>query len=418
MNTPEQLENNLNRITPQTSSVIQRPQRTWAIVLVVVLVAVLGGGGAWAYKQYLNPPEKKIEKALQQMAQVRSFAYNGTVTFFPSPDAKYKEYVNMAAPQAGGQGVEQLEVKFNGAWEGREKENNKWLASFLIATVPGKNLAIGFEMRAINNIFYTQLTNDTKIPFNVSPYTNKWVKLDAGGYLQKFGLNAAALASGTADNKPTLDDIRNEKVKEMVQHANLITINSVSSRKIGAESFYVYNVTLQKENLRQLIWDIAAYENTTVTQRQKDSIEQSLAMLQEATGEVMVGKKDDMLRRITALITTTKQEKVELDIAFADFNKPVTVVEPVNAFSVEAVVEQLVTGLIQGSSTSSGMPNFYFGAMPTEAPRDDWDQDGITDDMEKIYGTHPGKADTDGDGVKDLDEIKKGDNPNGPGKMP
>lgn len=41
----------------------------------------------------------------------------------------------------------------------------------------------------------------------------------------------------------------------------------------------------------------------------------------------------------------------------------------------------------------------------------DTDQDGLPDYMEKIFGTDPGKVDTDGDGYGDLAEIKNGYNP-------
>ncbi len=36
----------------------------------------------------------------------------------------------------------------------------------------------------------------------------------------------------------------------------------------------------------------------------------------------------------------------------------------------------------------------------------DTDQDGLSDDEEKKYGTNPNNPDTDGDGIPDVDEIK------------
>ena len=47
----------------------------------------------------------------------------------------------------------------------------------------------------------------------------------------------------------------------------------------------------------------------------------------------------------------------------------------------------------------------------------DSDNDGLSDDMEKVYGTDPNKADTDGDGYNDGDEVNGGFNPNGAGKL-
>lgn len=56
-----------------------------------------------------------------------------------------------------------------------------------------------------------------------------------------------------------------------------------------------------------------------------------------------------------------------------------------------------------------------YGTDPKKA---DTDGDGITDKDEiTIYHTNPLKADTDGDGVKDGEEVRRGTNPNGPGKL-
>ena len=47
----------------------------------------------------------------------------------------------------------------------------------------------------------------------------------------------------------------------------------------------------------------------------------------------------------------------------------------------------------------------------------DSDEDGLPDDMEKRFGTDPSKADTDGDGYNDGEEIKNGHNPLGKEKF-
>ncbi|PJA86736.1 MAG: hypothetical protein CO141_03145 [Candidatus Moranbacteria bacterium CG_4_9_14_3_um_filter_42_9] len=41
----------------------------------------------------------------------------------------------------------------------------------------------------------------------------------------------------------------------------------------------------------------------------------------------------------------------------------------------------------------------------------DMDNDGLTDEQEKVYGTDPTKQDTDGDGFKDGEEIANGYDP-------
>ncbi len=56
--------------------------------------------------------------------------------------------------------------------------------------------------------------------------------------------------------------------------------------------------------------------------------------------------------------------------------------------------------------------------LGTDLNNPDIDGDGLLDgDEVKFYKTNPLKADTDGDGFKDGYEVRRGYNPNGPGKL-
>jgi LPXTG-site transpeptidase (sortase) family protein len=48
--------------------------------------------------------------------------------------------------------------------------------------------------------------------------------------------------------------------------------------------------------------------------------------------------------------------------------------------------------------------------------QDDFDNDGLDNDLEAMHGTDPNKADTDGDGYSDFEEIKNGYDPVAPGQ--
>jgi hypothetical protein len=47
----------------------------------------------------------------------------------------------------------------------------------------------------------------------------------------------------------------------------------------------------------------------------------------------------------------------------------------------------------------------------------DTDDDGLTDELETLFGTDPANPDTDGDGYKDGEEVENGYNPLGEGKL-
>jgi hypothetical protein len=91
------------------------------------------------------------------------------------------------------------------------------------------------------------------------------------------------------------------------------------------------------------------------------------------------------------------------------------------------------------ATTTPGQSDTITPAIP--APTIDTDNDGLTDEEEKVYGTNPAALDTDADGLSDYEEIKiyktnpllpdtdgdsyldgaevkNGYNPNGAGKLP
>ena len=69
------------------------------------------------------------------------------------------------------------------------------------------------------------------------------------------------------------------------------------------------------------------------------------------------------------------------------------------------------------SSTSTNAVAASLSTATGSTSSSDPDNDRLTNDQEKVFGTDPLNSDTDGDGVKDGDEVLRGTNPNGPGNL-
>ena len=90
------------------------------------------------------------------------------------------------------------------------------------------------------------------------------------------------------------------------------------------------------------------------------------------------------------------------------------------AEEIDNVVNQPIQPTVNQpvDSDQDGLTDEEEAALGTNSGDPDSDQDGLTDREEaKVYGTDPLKADTDGDGYPDGQEVKNGFNPKGPGKL-
>ena len=124
MENTDSMQNPVMPVTPAPAPV-QKPQKTLLIVAGLVVVAALAAGGVWAYNRYAEPAEKKIFTAVEKMAEANSFTYAGTIHVFPSESSAYNNYLDLAASQTGGRASKEFDLSFNGAWEGKTKENKK-----------------------------------------------------------------------------------------------------------------------------------------------------------------------------------------------------------------------------------------------------------------------------------------------------
>lgn len=90
------------------------------------------------------------------------------------------------------------------------------------------------------------------------------------------------------------------------------------------------------------------------------------------------------------------------------------------------IVPEVINGPVSGlegelpSTPRVSLPGFdgtQINAQDMEKFKVDSDNDGLPDYLEPFYGTDPGNPDTDKDGFKDGEEVEKGYNPAGEGKL-
>lgn len=146
--------------------------------------------------------------------------------------------------------------------------------------------------------------------------------------------------------------------------------------------------------------------STALSQDQKDKA----ATLLEELAKRPVDSDSDGLSDVREAELGTDSKKQDTDGDWLSdgeeiFLKKTDPLKPDSRASVGGPVETLSPSMPATTSTS----------VPA-SPDPDSDSDGLTTLQEQQLGTDPNKADTDGDGFNDGDEVKAGYNPLGPGK--
>ncbi|MBI5794411.1 hypothetical protein HZA87_05030 [Candidatus Uhrbacteria bacterium] len=138
--------------------------------------------------------------------------------------------------------------------------------------------------------------------------------------------------------------------------------------------------------------------------------------LADLTLRFWIGTKDHLLYRVQAA-----DELLDARIEFSAFNEPFDQDVPARVITFQEILSATLP-------ESHGLARLSGGAqlvsesnarLPVTAIQEsnDQDGDGLDDILEAFYGTDRSRADTDGDGVSDGDEVHAGDNPRGRGSL-
>ncbi len=409
----------------QNSSSPVKTSKKLIALIISAIVGVVIGGSVFGYFYYFQSPERIVQKMSEKMLEVKSLEYVGQVM------AKIKTNDVSVFKQSG-----KFLIDFSGKLDSRNLNNPKGMFKFDINTdiLPQ---GFGFEARTIKNVIYFRLTNAPNLGFfDLSFLRNQWIKIDPEAIKENFKLKELEEQLGKIQKEQELSLKQIEKIKRVVSHAEIFkVIKKLPKEKIDGIDTYHYEFILDKEKIMQLFMEINKIirNKSSVEKEFQQEINEASKEIKALTGEVWIGKKDLLLHKILLKISFGKNveeaEGVEsgnviIITQFKNYNKPMQIDIPASAKPIEEILGKLFKGLFGG-----GMMNFK-GLIPQmpgqqlyqlpEGSVDfskDSDNDGLADELEKIYGTDLNNPDTDGDGFKDGEEVKNGYNPKGPGKL-
>lgn len=138
---------------------------------------------------------------------------------------------------------------------------------------------------------------------------------------------------------------------------------------------------------------------------------QIVPAMEAIVADVWVTRRGYALRRVSFPFHVTDPNsgadvRGTADLRWSGWNGPVTVEQPTDAVPIAELLGPFLRG--RGSTVLT----------PDGAAALDADHDGLTNTLERVYGSDPARSDTDGDGYDDGAEVENGYSPIGTGRLP
>ncbi|MFA6098404.1 MAG: hypothetical protein WCV50_00795 [Patescibacteria group bacterium] len=244
-----------------------------------------------------------------------------------------------------------------------------------------------FESRSSDKYNFLRVTEVPAIPYlDLTAIKNKWYEYSQ---IKKFSEYNDMMLSA----------------KSLISVTSFFNrLNRLPDEYINGSMVYHYETTIDVEGLN------GAYAYLKSKYQLKQNI--NFDKLADFKFELWIGKSNKRLYQMKA-----EYEKDSSLIYFlmqnSDFNSKVTIEEPTLAYGSHDFSVDLF-----GKTNFLDLPLFgYLINLDMTKFLADLDQDGLYSGWEKIFGTDPLKADTDGDDFIDGPEIMNGYNPTGKGKL-
>ena len=376
------------------------------MILLIVLLALAGGAyGAYRIFFAAPTPEKILAQMFAALPNVGTYEYSGNSV----------SEINYTYPGDSLLGTTTLTLALSGVLDVRDRHAIQTSNTLSIQAKAGNSTVLGAELeyRRTKGADYIKLNNFSfaVLPIDVSAFIGTWISLDPediAGAAKRY-----TTLSTEAFKKPSDADV--QKIKDIVATTPWLSVSKkLPDEAVAGTQAHRYAVGLNTAAAKKAILEIHAIlsPGQTLSADQEQTLDEALRQIAGLQIESWIGITD-LLPYKTNLhgklsFNTTNSANVKAEYTFRNYNEPVTVAAPDSARSFKDVMADFMSTVVEGSASP---------ASPEDGSLDP-DLDGLSNALERAYGTDPKNADTDMDGFKDGDEIRKGYNPTGAGKLP
>ncbi len=285
----------------------------------------------------------------------------------------------------------------------------------------------GMNFRSTEGKSYLQLTSiegggDETTTLFTELLSNQWVVIDTAQgekspLVPLFSTNILSTSSAlTAEDQGVIRDaFRGTSVLKLTE--------KIDTAMVDGTKTYHYRFEVDKEGLKSFIGTVAPVLKTHGrTDASISLMVKGVDSWNSIDGELWVGAQDYQLYRVEITATGTRSanrtEVWKATVKVAKHNQPVTVEAPVDAMSIDELIEDAAAASVGEPTTTPDATTPTIDVdTPTDNKKKDVDDDGLTDALERDYGTNATDPDSDDDGFLDGEEVENGYNPLGAGKL-
>ncbi len=319
-------------------------------LLIILFLALLGAGGVFGYpyyQDYVNPPEKILGQALENMSHIKSDSISGLVTVEMS-DSDIPGFASSTRQLP----FKKLVFSFNGSSDISDPQNLR-----------GK-MSLGFDTGLIPKVNAELIYNGPEkyikvddIPnlgfFDPSFLNGVWIKLDLADLQKKF--NVKTIASST------VSELSPEKIADIKQLA-LESHMFVISQKLPEEvldgvNTYHYGFILDKNKMIDFVASVSKIIGSNpITDEELAKEKKAFDQVVFSPGEIWIGKDDIYMHKISFGMSVTPpgsgvpQITNTFVMSFKDFNQPVEVIAPDSFKTIDEVGQMVVESLKKQSA--------------------------------------------------------------------
>jgi hypothetical protein len=300
----------------------------------------------------------------------------------------------------------------------------------------GKDYAdLSGEMRTIDGTTYLTYAPPGPEVEGVDFSDETWVSFDEGELPQWGsiipGLDAPIVGEDPSSNQRapnvwTADGL--VRLRQLLSRADVFLVRYDDlTELISGEATRVIDARFDPDALRAFLSDmVRAREGREPTDDERLAAEAQAKAIESLALRMWIGMEDHLLYRFQAAGLIPDGDgnvliPTDMIIELSDFDAPFAGTVPKKTIAFDVLARQLLGSLEESGFrvADGGLVSDDPERLPSIAaePNDDPDRDGLTNIVEAFYRTNPKKADTDGDGKTDSEEVLTGLNPRGTGTL-